>query len=114
MKGHAERRVPFGLDAWGIPYVAPSLAFIMDREYEATIESEGRLHLPREVQERYHLTRGSHVKIKEEGKHLVIAPIEIEDITDLAGILKGGDPVGDLLRERALDRAREDAKFRFR
>jgi bifunctional DNA-binding transcriptional regulator/antitoxin component of YhaV-PrlF toxin-antitoxin module len=86
----------------------------MDREYEATIETGGQLHFPKEVQERYGLTKGAHVKIKEEGKHLVIDPVEIEDITDLAGILTGGDPVGDLLRERALDKEREDAKFRFR
>ncbi len=86
----------------------------MDREYEATIDTGGQLSFPKEIQERYGLTKGAHVKIKEEGKHLVIDPVEIEDITDLEGWMSPSNAVEDLLRERALDKIREDEKFRPR
>jgi bifunctional DNA-binding transcriptional regulator/antitoxin component of YhaV-PrlF toxin-antitoxin module len=85
----------------------------MDRAFETTIDSQGHFDIPIDVRDRHGLTNGARVKIEENGNRVVISPveshIEIEDISDLAGFLKKGNPVGDLLRERALDREREDA-----
>ena len=83
----------------------------MDRGYEATVDAQGHFDFPPEIRERHGLTKSARIKIEERGKEVVISPIEIEDISDLAGILTKGDPVGELLRDRALDREREDAKF---
>ena len=84
-----------------------------DRAFETTIDSQGHFDIPIDVRDRHGLTNGARVKIEERGNEVIVSHIEIEDISDLAGILTKGDPVGDVLRERALDREREDAKFRF-
>jgi bifunctional DNA-binding transcriptional regulator/antitoxin component of YhaV-PrlF toxin-antitoxin module len=85
----------------------------MDRAFETTIDSQGHFDIPIDMRDRHGLTNGARVKIEENGNRVVISPVEslvkIEDISDLAGFLKNGDPVGDLLRERALDRMRENA-----
>ncbi|HEX5316805.1 MAG TPA: hypothetical protein VFX22_09145 [Candidatus Kapabacteria bacterium] len=85
----------------------------MDREYEATIESEGKLLFPPELQEKFHLKNGSHVRIREQGRHIVIDPVEVADITDLEGWMSPSNAVEDLLRERALDKIREMRSFVF-
>ncbi len=86
----------------------------MDREYDATVDSGGDIHLPMEIQERYGLREGKHVTIRERGEHLEIDPNPIEDITDLEGWMSPSNAVELLLRERALDKIREDEKIRIR
>gem|GEM_PF-4647217 len=44
----------------------------MDREYEATMDSEGHFEFPSEVRERYGFRNGSKLKIAEEGEKVVI------------------------------------------
>jgi bifunctional DNA-binding transcriptional regulator/antitoxin component of YhaV-PrlF toxin-antitoxin module len=75
----------------------------------ATIAPGGYIEIPEEIRKKHAFEQGARVKIEERGNEVVISPIEIEDISDLAGFLTNGDPVGDLLRERALDRKREDS-----
>lgn len=83
----------------------------MDRGFEGRVDAEGLIDIPSDIRSRHGLVNGARIAIEERGKDLVISPIEIEDISDLAGILTKGDPVGELLKERALDRERENAKF---
>lgn len=89
----------------------------MDREFITTIDNEGHLDIPSEIRERHGMSNGARVKIKEQGEDVVISPAKpnkIKDITHLAGWMSPSDAVEDLLRERALDKIREDAKFGFR
>jgi bifunctional DNA-binding transcriptional regulator/antitoxin component of YhaV-PrlF toxin-antitoxin module len=89
----------------------------MDREYVTTIDNEGHLDIPSEIRERHGMRNGARVKIQEHGEQVILSPAtpkKMKDITDLAGWMSPSDAVEDLLRERALDKIREDEKFRFR
>ena len=86
----------------------------MDREFVTTVDSEGHIEIPADMRERHGLRNGARVKVEERGKDVVISPVEFESLSDLAGILTKGDPVAELLKDRALDKAREDEKFRPR
>lgn len=80
----------------------------------ATIAPGGYIEIPEEIRKRHAFEQGARVKIEERGNEVVISPIEIEDISDLAGWMSPSNAVEELLRERALDNIREDAKFHFR
>ena len=85
----------------------------------------GNLHIPTELLKKHGLSVDARVEIEDRTEGIFISPSEpdkrktyigepIESISDLAGILTKGDPVAELLRERALDRERDAAKFRSR
>ena len=91
----------------------------MDRV--TSFDSSGHLEIPDDIRNRHGFEPGSQVHIEDRGNEVVISVNEqsslssIESISDLAGILAHGeDPVETLLKERKLDRMREDAKFRSR
>ena len=86
----------------------------MDREFETTVDSEGHIDIPAEIRERHGMSNGARVKIEERGNDVIISAIEFRSLSDLAGILTKGDPVKEVLRERALDIKRENEKFRPR
>jgi AbrB family looped-hinge helix DNA binding protein len=87
----------------------------MERAFEGSVDAEGHIDIPSEVRLRHGLTSGTRVKVEERGKEVVLSPArseEIEDISDLAGWMSPSNAVEELLRERALDTLRENAKFR--
>jgi bifunctional DNA-binding transcriptional regulator/antitoxin component of YhaV-PrlF toxin-antitoxin module len=81
------------------------------------IDSSGHVEIPEDIRSRHGLEPGTPVQIEERGEEVIISHTsaeKLESISDLAGILSAGDPVDTLLKERALDKIREDEKFRLR
>jgi bifunctional DNA-binding transcriptional regulator/antitoxin component of YhaV-PrlF toxin-antitoxin module len=82
----------------------------------------GNLHIPTELLKKHGWNGDVRVELEDRKDGILISPSlhevmkaddphSIESISDLAGILTKGDPVAALLRDRALDREREDGKF---
>jgi len=82
----------------------------------------GNLHIPSELLKKHGWNGDVRAELEDRKDGILISPSAheatasddsalIESISDLAGILTKGDPVTALLRDRALDREREDANF---
>ena len=88
----------------------------MDREFEATIDSEGHLDIPAEVRERHGLTNGARVRIEEQGNRVVLEAIsddKVGSLDDLIGFLGSDSKVVErLLEERKKDIEKEDRRYR--
>ena len=52
----------------------------MDREFEATIDSEGHFDFPAEIRERHGFRNGSKLKIAEDGEKVVIQTTTADSI----------------------------------
>ena len=85
----------------------------MDREFEATMDSEGHFDIPKEVRERHGFKDGTRLKIEERASEVVIKAVKQErtfqkdspDAIDKAVGLLGTD--GTVLRALMQDRQAE-------
>lgn len=82
----------------------------------AYVTSKGQLVVPARLRKRYGIKPGTKVCFIEHDSEILFQPVTKEYIHSLMGILKGGPSMTKaLLKERARDKAREEAKFaRFR
>jgi bifunctional DNA-binding transcriptional regulator/antitoxin component of YhaV-PrlF toxin-antitoxin module len=88
----------------------------MDREFEATFDSQGHLDIPRDVRERHGFRNGAKVTIEDREEEVVIKPIEkprkSRSMSDMAGFLGPNSKALDILmEERRKDREKEDRPF---
>jgi bifunctional DNA-binding transcriptional regulator/antitoxin component of YhaV-PrlF toxin-antitoxin module len=94
----------------------------MDREFEATMDSEGHFEIPKEVRERHGFKDGTRLRIEERASEVVIKTVNQErtsrknstDAIDKAVGLLGtdGDVLNALMYERQSERHQENRGLR--
>jgi AbrB family looped-hinge helix DNA binding protein len=78
-----------------------------------TISEKGWVVIPAELRKKYNLTPGTEVVIVDYGGVLAIVPAMKDPVKQGYGMLKGGPPLTTaLLKERAAERKREEAKIK--
>ncbi len=78
-----------------------------------TVSSKGWVVIPAELRKKYHLTPGTEVVIVDYGGVLSIIPASKDAIKQARGRFKDGPSLTEkLLKERAADRKREEAKIK--
>ena len=78
----------------------------------AYVTSKGQLVVPARLRRRYGIKSGTKVRFIERDNEILIQPITKEYIRDLCGLLKNSTSgTQALLKERARDRKREEARF---
>lgn len=78
-----------------------------------TISNKGWVVIPAELRKKYHLHPGSKVTIVDYGGVMSIVPVPEHPIREARGAYKTGPSMTkELLKERAADREREEAKIR--
>ena len=89
----------------------------MDREYDATMDSQGHFEIPPEVRERMGLLSGARLKLEERNSDLVIHPVTEEQqktnlkeaIRSIIGIVPSNSKIVDhYLEEKRNEREQED------
>jgi AbrB family looped-hinge helix DNA binding protein len=79
---------------------------------ESSVTTKGQLVIPAAIRHRYHIKTGTRVRFMERDGEIVMLPLTRDFIRGLAGILHSDTSVtGELLRDRAEDKAREEAKY---
>jgi AbrB family looped-hinge helix DNA binding protein len=80
--------------------------------YTATISTKGWVVIPKNLREKYGLTKGTQVQVVEYDHALTLVPLTTDPVDTLHGMLKDGPSLtDDLLAERAGERAREEAIY---
>ncbi|MBI4472568.1 MAG: AbrB/MazE/SpoVT family DNA-binding domain-containing protein [Acidobacteria bacterium] len=78
----------------------------------AYVSSKGQLVIPADIRRRYGIKAGTKIQFIEKDDQIVLQPVTKALIRSLCGIYKDEKSLtAELLRERAKDREREDAKF---
>ncbi len=78
----------------------------------AYITSKGQLVVPAKLRRRYGIKPGTKVYFIERGDEILFQPVTKEYIRSVCGMLKSETSVTqELLKERAKDREREEAKL---
>ena len=81
----------------------------------AYVTSKGQLVIPAEIRRRHGIKTGTKVQFIERDNEIVLQPVTKQFIRSLCGMYKSDDCVtGELLRERAKDKQREEAKVEKR
>ena len=77
-----------------------------------TATTKGQISIPAAIRKKFGITKGTRVTVEVDERNgtIVLKPITAAHIARLRGSLQGTDVVGELERERALDREREDEK----
>ncbi len=80
---------------------------------ETTATTKGQVVIPSSVRKRLGITAGTRIQVEvdEATSQIILTPITRDYIKSLAGKFRGLPLLEDLMRERALDREREDHKF---
>ena len=77
----------------------------------ARVSANGRIVIPKPLRERYGLKEGSQVQVLDGGGVLAVVPVPTDPVGALRGMLAGGpSPTGELLAERAEERAKEESR----
>ena len=78
----------------------------------ATITSKGQLVIPARLRRKYRIEPGTKVLFMERNHEIVIQPVTKEFVRSVCGLFKSETPATQmLLKERAKDKEREEAKF---
>ena len=79
-----------------------------------TATTKGQVIIPAEVRRKLGITKGTRFRVEfdEAEGTITLRPVTADSIRRLRGSLKGTDLTGDLARERARDRDREDKPWR--
>ena len=78
-----------------------------------TISNKGWVVIPADLRKKYNLTPGTEVLIVDYGGVLAIVPAMKDPVKQGYGMLKGGPSLTQaLLKERAAEREREEAKIK--
>lgn len=80
---------------------------------ETTATTKGQVVIPSSVRRKLGIKAGTRIQVEidEGNSQIILTPITREYIKSLAGKFRGLPLLEDLMRERALDREREDHKF---
>ncbi len=77
-----------------------------------SVTSKGQLVIPAKLRRRYGIQPGTKVRFIERDNEILLQPLTKEYIRNTCGLLKSKTSVTEmLLKERANDRDREEAKF---
>jgi len=78
----------------------------------ASVTSKGQLVIPARLRRKYKIEPGTKVRFVERDHEILIQPVTKEYVRSVCGLLKSETSVTQmLLKERAKDTAREEAKF---
>lgn len=79
------------------------------------VSAKGWVVIPKELRKKYGLKPGSLVNFVDWGENIAVMPIPENPVAALRGMLTASGTSGteELLRERALDREREEAKIAY-
>ena len=78
----------------------------------AYVTSKGQLVIPAELRRRYGIKPGTKIHFIERDNEIVMQPVTREFIRSLCGLYKSERSMtGELLKERAREREREEAKL---
>lgn len=78
----------------------------------AYVTSKGQLVIPAKIRRKLGIKPGTKICFVEREHEVLFQPVTKEHIRNLAGMLKStSSATGELLRERKLDKEREDKKF---
>ncbi len=78
----------------------------------ASVTSKGQLVIPARLRRKYKIEPGTKVRFVERDHEILIQPVTKEYVRSVCGLLKSETSVTQmLLKERAKDKAREEAKF---
>lgn len=78
----------------------------------ARVTSKGQLVIPAGLRRKYGIKPGTKIRFIERDGEIVFQPVTPEYIDSVCGMLKSKTSVtAELLRDRALDKKREEAKF---
>ncbi len=80
---------------------------------ETTATTKGQVVIPASVRRKLGIKTGTRIQVEldEDNAQIILTPITREYIKSMAGKFRGLPLLEDLLRERKLDREREDRKF---
>ena len=80
--------------------------------HTATVSTKGWVVIPKDLREKYGLTKGTQVQVVEYNHALALVPLSDDPVRTLHGMLEGGPSLtNDLLAEHAGERAREEAVY---
>ena len=78
----------------------------------ASVTSKGQLVIPARLRRKYGIEPGTKVLFVERDREIVIQPITKEHVRSLCGLFRSDtSATAALLKERAKDKEREEAKF---
>jgi AbrB family looped-hinge helix DNA binding protein len=78
----------------------------------AYVTSKGQLVIPVKIRRKLGIKPGTKICFVERDHEVLFQPVTKEHIRNLAGMLKSmGSVTAELLKERALDKKREETKF---
>ena len=77
------------------------------RIVRSTVSSRGQTTVPAEIRRRFHLRERSRLEWIVDGDTITVLPVPSDPVRAFRGSLKGRYSVKALLRDRALERARE-------
>ena len=80
---------------------------------ETTATTKGQVVIPSSVRRKLGIKAGTRIQVEidEGNSQIILTPITREYIKSLAGKFRGLPLLEDLMRERQLDKEREDRKF---
>ena len=80
---------------------------------DSAVSSNGQIRLPAHIRKKYGMQPGTRVCFIERDNEVAVQPMTIEAIRNACGMLKSRtSATEELLRSRAEDKGREDAKAR--
>jgi AbrB family looped-hinge helix DNA binding protein len=78
----------------------------------ASVTSKGQLVIPARLRRKYGIEPGTKVRFVERDNEILLQPVTKEYVRSVCGLLKSESSATQmLLRERARDKEREEAKF---
>jgi len=79
----------------------------------AQVTSKGQLVVPARLRRKYGIKAGTKIRFMERDNEIVLQPLTRDYIRSVCGVLKGRtSSTQELLRERAREKRREEAKLR--
>lgn len=80
---------------------------------ETTATTKGQVVIPSSIRRKLGIKAGTRIQVEvdEDKAQIILTPITREYIKSLAGRFRGLPLLEDLMRERKLEREREDRKF---
>jgi len=81
---------------------------------ETTATSKGQVVIPSSVRRKLGIKAGTRIRVEldEKNAQIILKPITREYIESMRGAFAGLPLIEDLMRERKLDKEREDRKFK--
>lgn len=81
--------------------------------YDAVVSAKSQIMIPAQLRHKYGIKAGTKICFLERGREIILQPVTSEYFHSLVGMFKSKTSMTKaLLRERARDKKREEAKFK--